>query len=162
MKQGTKASVRTVRQTKSEANFNSLAFLSNNPSLSSFLVIVLIDQVHTLEEFVQENERTDKDKGTEEVPSPESPGADVIWDISGSQFITHSVAYPVIPDKRDYAKRQPAENEEHETIMHRVLSITGRCDLIDFFGNMGHNDKSINTERNYGEKHELHHPTICT
>ena len=126
------------------------------------LVIVCAEQVHALEELVQENKRTDKDQAAKDAPAPEGAGTERIIDASALELIADAAADPVLPDDIGDAERDRSDDKEEQTEVHGLFVVKSAGDGVDVTGNICHADESVNAERDCREKNAFEHTAVCS
>ena len=122
--------------------------------------VALVDQVHALEQLVQEDKRPDQDQASEEGPAPERPGVEFIAQIAGLEFVADAVRQLMVPDQRIDSERDGPEKEKHQQVIHGVLVVPRRGDGVDFHRNMGHDDKAVDPESDEGKQQEFDESAI--
>ena len=129
-------------------------------SPSSVDVVVGVDGVHGLEEFVEVDERSYDDQGSENTPTPEG-AATYATPLGASELlVADSVADSGNPHQRRNAKGKPGEEEIDEAIVHGVLAVTTLCHQVDLFGNVREEHDGINAQRDDVEKDELQEASL--
>ena len=91
------------------------------------------------------DERSHNDKASQNIPQPIVGSTEIITETSSIEFISYTVAYPVIPDNGDDTKCEPRKNEENQAVMHGVTPVLP-SHIIDFLRNMRHHYKAVDSE----------------
>ena len=118
-------------------------------------VISTVDKIHRLKKLVEINERADNEQRSEEIPAPEGIGAETVINPPKEQFIAYTVRQFVEPHKRGDPAGDTGEQEENQSIMHRMLPVTPGCNLVDFLGDVAFDDQSVNAEGDEGKEDVL-------
>lgn len=123
------------------------------------IIIVGIQEVHRLEELILEDERSDNDQRTEDIPTPEGACAEAIVDAASVELITHTCADAMPPYQGSNTEGERCEDEEEEQIVHRLLTVI-LGDLVDLLADVIHHDEIVDTEGEDRENDPLEKSSI--
>lgn len=80
----------------------------------------------------------------------------------GGLFGADSSAETMVPDKPADAESQPADNEEHEAIVHGALAVATRGDQVQGFPNLAHLLNVVDAESDETKQHEFEQAAFGT
>ena len=80
----------------------------------------------------------------------------------GGLFGADSSAETMVPDKPADAESQPADNEEHEAIVHGALAVATRGDQVQGFPNLTHLPNVVDAESDETKQHEFEQTAFGT
>lgn len=91
-----------------------------------------------MQKLVCVNEWADDDERAENVPQPVGCGSDRDRQSTSGLFGADTGAELVEPDKSADAKGQPADEEEHEAVVHGAFAVTSGGDEVQGFTDFAH------------------------
>ena len=115
--------------------------------LSAVDIVVSADKVGSSEQFVQVYQRTYEYNRAYDAPEPEVCGTEVVCYTTSCELVADSVGYSVIPYKTCDSEGYGGDNKSKEAEVHSLFAVVARCNDVYAFGNRGHYDKRIDTER---------------
>ena len=91
-----------------------------------------------MQKLVCVDERSDDDEGAENIPQPVGCGGDSDRQSASGLFDADTSAELVIPDEPADAEGQPADEEEHEAVVHGAFAVTSGGDEVQGFTDFAH------------------------
>lgn len=111
--------------------------------------------VHCVEHLVVVDEGANHDKRAQYCPQPIGGGGDGGRHAAAALLIADARTEIVMPDQPANAQCKPADEEEHETVIHRLFAVVAAGDDVEILGRGGHDDYRVDAERNDAQQNEL-------
>ena len=99
-------------------------------SLVGLTIIRCRQQVGSLHQFIDKDERTYDDQYSQHAPEPEIASAEAVVDTARGEGIAHPIAIAVRPNEGIDEARYPREQPGYPEIVHRLLAVLA-SDAVD-------------------------------
>ena len=109
-------------------------------------VIVFAQQIHSIAQLVQVDERTYENQAAQHVPAPEGAGAEAVSNTATAQLVTDTSGDPMTPYDSANAQGDGSDQEEQQAVVHGLLAVMTGSDQVDVGGKVGIENDGLEAE----------------
>lgn len=118
-------------------------------------VVAAGDVVHSLDDLVGVDVRTNNDQAAENIPEPESGSAEIGLHAAGTSLIADTLGNLMEPDEGENTTGNFLEEEEDQAIVHCLLTVASGSCHVDVFTDTGPHNDIVDTAGQDTENDEL-------